>query len=193
LFTPRDQNDCLTCHQADYQRKHAGSGYPTTCTGCHTPTQWLGASFNHTTASGGRFTLVGTHLTKPCTVCHDATTGAPKFAPRDQNDCLTCHQADYQRKHAGSGYPTTCLTCHTTTSFLGAVFNHDANFFPINSGTHRGRWSSCTICHTVASDFSRFSCFGCHEHNQADMDDKHRGRTGYRYASEACLTCHPRP
>jgi hypothetical protein len=178
LFSPRGQNDCVACHQADYQRQHAGSGYPPTCIGCHTPTQWAGASFNHTTASGGKFTLVGTHLTKPCTACHDATTGVPKFSPRGQNDCVACHQADYQRQHAGSGYPTTCLTCHTTTAFRGATFNHDANFFPINSGEHRGRWNSCATCHTVPADFSQYSCRGCHKES---------------HGSEACATCHRRP
>lgn len=189
LFTPQDQNDCVACHAADYQRKHAGSGYPTLCTGCHTPTQWLGATFNHSIASGGRFTLVGVHLTRPCTVCHDATTGAPKFAPRDQDDCVTCHAADYQRKHAGSGYPTTCLVCHTTTSFLGAAFNHDASYFAIYSGTHRGRWSSCATCHTVPSDFSQFTCWACH--SQSEVEGEHRSRPGY--SPTACPTCHRNP
>ena len=189
---PASPDDCVACHQANYTARHTGSGYPTTCLGCHTTTAFRGAVFNHTTASGG-FTLVGAHTTKSCTVCHNSTTGVPLFNPKDQNDCLTCHQANYTARHAGSGYPTTCLTCHTTTAFAGATFNHDAQFFPINSKTHRGKWATCSQCHAVPSDYSQIYCFSCHEHAQPDMDEKHKERTGYAYNSRTCLTCHPAP
>ena len=36
-----------------------------------------------------------------------------------------------------------------------------------------------------------FTCVVCHDHSQPRMDDKHRGRTGYRYDSTACYACHP--
>ncbi|HKJ01704.1 MAG TPA: hypothetical protein VJ997_04595, partial [Longimicrobiales bacterium] len=65
-------------------------------------------------------------------------------------------------------------------------------YFPIYSGKHRGEWNSCGDCHTTPTDLSVFSCLTCHEHNQKDMDDKHKGRSGYVYESGACLSCHPR-
>jgi hypothetical protein len=43
----------------------------------------------------------------------------------------------------------------------------------------------------VASDYRQFTCLVCHEHSQASMDSKHRGRSGYSYSSVACLGCHP--
>ncbi|NNM04172.1 MAG: hypothetical protein HKO65_03635, partial [Gemmatimonadetes bacterium] len=45
LFDPADANDCVACHQTDYDGKHAGSGYPTDCTSCHTPTVWSDGQF----------------------------------------------------------------------------------------------------------------------------------------------------
>jgi hypothetical protein len=74
-----------------------------------------------------------------------------------------------------------------------ATFEQHDQVFPINSGAHAGRWTSCADCHTVPDDFSSFSCLTCHEHSQARMDDKHLGEvSGYVYESSACLSCHPR-
>jgi len=89
-FDPADETDCVACHQADYDAKHAPAGYPTTCTLCHTPTDWEDGSFDHEASSGG-FDLWGPHLTKPCTVCHEAESWEPKFDPADSRDCGACH------------------------------------------------------------------------------------------------------
>ena len=109
--------------------------------------------------------------------------------------CVSCHQADYNGTtnpgHQSAGFPTDCASCHTTATWQGAKFDHDGPFFPIYSGSHRGRWNSCSDCHTVVSDLRQFSCLTCHEHNKTEMDSKHRGRSGYQYVSTACLSCHP--
>jgi hypothetical protein len=192
LFDPVDGNDCVACHQADYDGEHAGSGYPTTCAACHTPTVWSNGEFNHEAISGG-FVLVGTHAEKACTACHDAATFAPLFDPVDGNDCVACHQADYDGEHAGSGYPTNCAACHTPTVWIPANFDHDRDYFPIFSGKHRGKWSvsGCSTCHTNPDNFSSFTCFACHKHNQTNMDNDHSEVSGYEYSSPACLSCHP--
>jgi hypothetical protein len=104
---------------------------------------------------------------------------------------LTCHQADYDGEHSGSGFPTTCLSCHTPTAWTAVSFDHDTDFFPIFTGDHAPRWSDCATCHTDPDDFSVFTCFNCHVHNQAAMDNKHEGRAGYSYVPSACLSCHP--
>ena len=53
LFEPLGATDCITCHQSNYDGEHSGSGYPTTCSDCHTPTLWSDGSLDHTTVSGG--------------------------------------------------------------------------------------------------------------------------------------------
>jgi hypothetical protein len=110
--------------------------------------------------------------------------------------CVSCHQTAYDAatdpNHRTARFPTDCTACHTTAGWAGARFDHDTQWFPIYSGNHAGRWSSCATCHTTSSNYAVFTCLTCHEHNQTSMDEKHRGRTGYRYDSQACYTCHPR-
>ncbi len=186
--TPRD---CVACHRADYDRttnpNHRSAGFPTSCAQCHTTTQWPGATLsaeNHPAT----FPLTGAHLRTSCTACH--VNGRFAGTPRD---CIACHQADYDRtsnpNHRAAGFPVDCASCHTTTTFRGATFDHD-RFFPINSGKHRGVWSSCQTCHTNPSSFRVFDCLSCHR--RGEMDDEHRRVSGYSYASPACYSCHPR-
>lgn len=189
IFQPAGDQDCVTCHDADYQREHPGGRFPVTCLDCHTVETWRGAAFDHAGVTG--FRLLGAHTRVACEACHSAADWSVPFAPSGDQDCVACHDADYQREHAGSGFPTTCLTCHNVDSWEGATFtDHDAQFFPIYSGPHRGKWSACADCHVQAGDFRVFSCFQCHR--QRDMDDKHKNEAGYRYDSNVCYQCHPR-
>ena len=186
---PKDRTDCIACHADAYLGKHGGSDTPETCLQCHTGPAWTGGDFDHATASGG-FDLLGAHATLPCTACHEAD-GTPKYPGVADDECIACHQSDYDGEHGGSGYPTTCLTCHTRDAWSGAVFDHDAQYFPIAAGKHQGKWSGCTTCHVDSSDYSNFSCFACHPHDQDRMDDKHSDVSGYAYDSDLCYACHP--
>jgi hypothetical protein len=190
LFDPTTPEDCVACHQTDYQQQHTGSGYPTTCLTCHTINTWDGATVDHGALSGG-FGLVGNHGLLACASCHILPDMTPIFTPTNPEDCLACHQGDFQREHSGSGYPTTCLSCHVVTTWGGAQFNHDADHFPIYSGKHEGEWASCQTCHSTPDDYSIFSCFNCHKHNKIDVDKDHSEVQGYVYESGQCLSCHP--
>ena len=182
--------DCYACHRSDYQGaadpNHASAGFPTTCQSCHSTSAWEPATFNHSSTS---FPLTGAHTSTPCSSCHaTGYDGTP-------TDCYSCHQSDYQGtndpNHAAAGFPTACQNCHSTTSWEGASFDHDGQYFPIYSGEHRGKWSSCSTCHVVASNYSVFECTVCHEHNQSEMNSEHRDVSGYRWESSACYQCHP--
>lgn len=184
--------ECVSCHQQAYdattQPSHVAASFPTNCVACHTTVAWLGAGFDHNATS---FPLTGAHRAAACAQCHgDGVYGGKSTA------CVSCHQTDYDGTtdpaHRAASIPTTCVTCHTTTGWNGATFDHDGSYFPIYSGDHRGKWSSCATCHINANDYNQFYCFSCHEHNKADMDDRHRGKSGYLYDSRACYSCHPR-
>jgi hypothetical protein len=188
---PGTADDCVACHQGDYDAEHAGSGFETTCLSCHARDTWSGATLDHTSVSGG-FELVGAHVVTPCASCHSAPGYALLFPPPSgPNDCLVCHQTDYQTAHGPSGYPTDCVACHTATAWEPSTFDHDAQFFPIYSGEHLGEWNTCADCHPSPGNLAEFSCIVCHEHDQVEMDDEHKGENGYVYASAACLSCHP--
>jgi hypothetical protein len=182
--TPRD---CVGCHRSAYERttspNHAAAGFPTTCENCHRPTDtsFRGASFNHSAV----FSLVGRHAQTACASCHinNVYRGTAR-------DCVGCHRSAYDRtttpNHAAAGFPTTCESCHraTDTSWNQGTFNHR---FRITSGPHR---QPCATCHQTSS-MQTFTCLVCHQHSRARMDDKHKERTGYRYDSLACYSCHP--
>ncbi len=187
--TPRD---CYSCHQGDYagttNPNHPSAGFSTTCESCHDPSRpsWAGAGFNHSLTG---FALAGAHALATCASCHAG--GRYRGTPRD---CYSCHQADYDRtqipNHLASGFSTQCVTCHSTTAWSPSSWDHDSQFFRINTGKHRGKWSNCTICHPNSASFADFTCFNCHAHDQIKMDDKHQNRPGYRYDSQACYSCH---
>jgi len=181
---------CVSCHQADYNGtqnpNHAAAGFPTACEACHTTVSWQGASFNHNATA---FPLTGAHTSTACESCHAAGyAGTP-------TTCISCHQSDYNQandpNHAAAGFPTTCQDCHTTSGWEGATFDHDGSYFPIYSGKHKNKWSSCSTCHVVPSSFAVFECTVCHEHRQSAMDSEHNEVPGYTYSSQACYTCHP--
>ena len=101
--------DCVGCHLSDFQKatnpNHTAAGFPTACVTCHTTTQWMGAKFDHNTAT--KFALTGTHVTTACSQCHanNRFAGTPM-------DCVGCHLTDYQKamnpNHTAAGFPTTC-------------------------------------------------------------------------------------
>jgi hypothetical protein len=181
---------CVSCHQTEYNQTktppHAASGFPTSCETCHNTAQWPGAVFNHAATP---FPLTGAHVSVTCAQCH--ADGVYKGKP---TTCVSCHQTDYNATtnpgHSAARFPTDCASCHTTATWLGATFNHDASFFPIYSGAHAGKWSTCATCHTNAANFAVFDCLSCHTKSQTDGE--HKGRAGYVYASPNCYACHPR-
>ena len=184
---------CASCHQGNYDATtnpaHAAAGFSTQCQTCHTTTSWAGATFDHATTG---FALTGAHRTLACTQCH---TGGIYQGLNPA--CASCHQGDYDGTtnpaHAAAGFSTQCQSCHTTTSWAGAVFDHDSRFFPIYSGRHAGTWSSCATCHTSTTSYAQFTCFSCHPHDdKAGTDSHHTQVSGYSYDSQACYSCHPR-
>lgn len=183
---------CQSCHMTDYNGatpNHASAGFAASaCATCHGTTTWSGATFDHNSSS---FPLTGAHRTAACNSCH-----ASGVYNGLNTACQACHMTDYNSatpNHPAAGFSAAaCATCHNTSQWSGATFNHDASWFPIYSGKHRSVWgTNCATCHTNSSNFAVFDCLSCHEHNRTSMDDKHRGRSGYTYDSQACYRCHP--
>jgi hypothetical protein len=184
--------ECEACHLERYRSTtdpdHEALGFPTDCQQCHSTFGWDHSRFNHGVTG---FDLRGGHAALDCDACHagnDITGASP--------DCVSCHQQDYDRttnpNHLAAGFPTDCAACHRTTSWRPADFRH-GRYFPINTGKHKGKWSSCSDCHVNSSNFSDFSCLTCHPHSDRTKTDRdHRGRAGYSYDSQACYACHPR-
>jgi hypothetical protein len=66
---------------------------------------------------------------------------------------------------------------------------HDAQYFPIYSGTHNGEWDQCVDCHTTHLTMASSPVWTCHANPETDQ--QHAGVGGYIYESNACYACHP--
>lgn len=184
--------ECVDCHLQDFQAttspNHVESGYSTNCTECHSATalDWTSSNIDHSF-----FPLNGGHAIS-CAQCHTSGTFG-----KISNECISCHQTNYNStqnpNHQSLGFSVNCSECHTLDpGWRPAEFrDHDAQFFPIYSGTHNGEWNSCSECHTNSSSYAEFSCITCHEHNQSSTDEEHSGVSGYSYKSNLCFACHP--
>jgi hypothetical protein len=105
-----------------------------------------------------------------------------------------CHpQATVNTGHTGiPGYQyvaAQCLSCHPDGR-AGTFAQHDA-IFPILTGTHAGRWTACSDCHTNPSTRQVYTCMGGACHPQATVNGGHTGIPGYQYVAAQCLSCHP--
>ncbi len=126
-----------------------------------------------------------------CASGHLNTTTLAAFrqAPRG---CVSCHKAD--DTHRG-GFGTDRTSCHTTSRWEAARFDHAV--FPIDHGT--GRHTACTTCHNVPqrattchnvpNNYTRYTCYGCHEHRPARVPAQHRGEVRQTNLDN-CLQCH---
>jgi hypothetical protein len=183
--TPRD---CVGCHRDDYDRtskpNHAAAGLSTECDSCHkaSDSSWLGIGLDHNQF----FQLQGRHVTAACAACH--VGGVYKGTARD---CYSCHRSQYERtaspSHAATGFPTTCDACHRASDTLWTQGRFTHTWFPITTGKHAG--NPCSACHQDPNNYAQFTCLTCH--GRTKTDDQHKGRTGYRYDSIACYSCHP--
>jgi hypothetical protein len=179
---------CESCHLAEAvvvkDPDHQAAGFTRQCERCHSPTVWNRARFDHAATA---FPLTGAHVRATCQQCHADRVYSGKSA-----ECVSCHRTDYSGTtnpaHAAATFPTTCASCHTTSTWAGARFDHDGPYFPIYSGAHRGRWNSCSTCHTNAASFAVFTCLTCH--GQTETNGHHQSVSGYRYDSQACYSCH---
>jgi len=179
---------CVSCHSNQFNAttspNHMAAAFPRDCQVCHSTTQWRGATFDH---SRTRFALTGKHTTVMCANCHvgGRYAGTPM-------DCFSCHSKEFSSvsnpNHVAAGFPKTCETCHTTTTWIGARVTHK---FPIYSGSHSGKWTTCNDCHTNTANYAVFSCTNCHAHDKPIMDSKHQSIRGYAYDSATCYSCHP--
>jgi len=115
LFNPQDQDDCLTCHQNDYQQQHAGSGFPTTCLSCHDNNAWGQTNFNH---DGDYFPIFNGRHEDEWNTCMDCHTDPGNFTLFSCIDCHEHNRPDTDDEHDEvSGYvyqSSACYACHPT-------------------------------------------------------------------------------
>jgi hypothetical protein len=184
--------ECVNCHM-DPHRGEFGID----CARCHIPRTFIDRSRMRRAHHQTRFPLRGSHRAVDCEDCHRLTAPGQLQYVHTPTECVACHREDYlgasDPDHTAAGFPTECDLCHAPGIWEQARFNQHQMFFPIYSGEHRNRWDACSTCHVVPGDFDKFSCLGCHPHDdETDTEGEHDGVLGFRYDSDACYACHPR-
>jgi hypothetical protein len=171
---------CASCHAEP--QVHKGK-FGTECVSCHTTATWKNAggalagvkeNFNHELAA---FKLTGKHKTVDCAACHvnDVFKGTAQT-------CAKCHAEP--QVHKGK-FGAECAQCHSTETWKGAKFKHT---FPLDHG-RRGRVIECAICHDKPNDIKAYTCYGCHEHQEARIVRKHPKLNAMQLQN--CVKCHP--
>ena len=94
--------------------------------------------------------------------------------------CETCHTPPDTTIHRGIS--ANCGQCHSQQRWKPAKFDHAKLF--LLEGDHN---VACATCH-VDNDTSRYTCFGCHEHQPDGIRAKHlrEGISNF----ENCVQCH---
>lgn len=176
------------------------------CFACHTPL--LGSREEkcvacHAVDRIGLFTTAGQpiaqkkvafhqHLTEgDCMACHTEHRGKAGaramtsfshglLEPTVRADCASCHAKPQDSLHAQ--IEGGCQQCHRSDGWRPATFDHAKLF--LLEGEHD---TACSTCH-VAGDFTRYTCYGCHEHSPAGIRAEHV-EEGIR-DFENCVECH---
>jgi hypothetical protein len=180
----------------------------TNCFACHTP---FGGSDSarcvtcHKPEKIGRLTTVGQPIKKPltsvpfhqklinqdCIACHSDHAGVVRMRAKGHfnhdllekafNDqCQTCHKPPGDSLH--QQITGNCSQCHNQGKWVPATFEHDKRFSL--DAEHNTR---CITCH-ANNDYSRYTCYGCHEHTPDNIRRKHI-EEGVRDFSN-CVKCH---
>lgn len=132
-------------------------------------------------------------LAQDCLGCHSdhqppALTGVARISfshallrPGLREDCRGCHTPPATALHRGAA-AANCTQCHSTAAWRPATFDHARLF--LLEGDHN---APCATCH-VNGDTSHYTCYGCHEHQAADIARRHQ-REGIREFAN-CVSCH---
>ena len=121
-----------------------------------------------------------------CAQCHKAEAWKPAsfdhaaLSATELGRCVTCHKVPTNSLHrqiAGN-----CGQCHTPKAWKPATFEH-VKFFVLDKDHN----ASCATCH-AANDYSKYTCYGCHEHTPANVRGKHIEEGIQNF--ENCVACH---
>jgi hypothetical protein len=187
--------DCFACH-VPWRGSSAAL-----CIGCHALPD-IGLRTTKGVALPQQSLKTAFHqdlLEQDCMACHSDHQG-PKLTQRSrkpfshallrpavQEQCASCHRppTDNLHRKMTAGAAGSCQQCHSQTAWKPATFEHDKLFV-----LDRDHNTECATCH-VANDYSRYTCYGCHEHTPANIRAEHQ-EEGIRNFDN-CVECHRDP
>jgi hypothetical protein len=181
------EGDCFACHAA-----FTGAS-SVRCVVCHkTGTIGLLTTAGLPIAKPGTTTPFHQELSRQdCVACHSDHAGVKRYRlqgrfnhsllTKTTNDqCQSCHKTPKDALHQQiSG---NCLQCHNQQKWTPATFEHD-KYFALD-GDHN---TACVTCHP-RNDYSRNTCYGCHEHTATNIRREHIEEGISKF--DNCVECH---
>jgi len=166
---------CIACHALSDIGLRSSKGVPLV-----QKTKGLKASFHQEL------------IEKDCVACH-SDHQAPRLTQRSRKpfshdllrvavreQCASCHVAPTDKLH--SKLSANCKQCHGQQAWKPATFDH-GKFFVLDKDHN----ASCETCHT-GNDYSRYTCYGCHEHTEQGVREEHVGEGISEFGN--CVECH---
>jgi len=124
-------------------------------------------------AAGRTTTYAEPALAKTDITALDTMTGDP-------HECRACHEEP--AIHADR-FGLNCARCHGLEAWKPALLTRHT--FTLDHGGE-GK-IACETCHITT--YSEHTCYGCHDHTQAQMETVHAELDIFEIAN--CVTCHP--
>jgi hypothetical protein len=121
-----------------------------------------------------------------CAQCHKPEAWKPAafdhalLAKAVHERCEGCHKAPADALH--QQVKGNCLQCHSQERWKPATFDHAKMF--VLEGDHN---ADCVTCH-AGNDYTRYTCYGCHEHSADNIRRKHQKEGISDF--ENCVKCH---
>jgi len=181
------ESDCFACHTS------LSGAASERCVTCHKPDQ-IGRLSTAGQVISKPLTSVPFHqklISQDCVACHSDHAGVKRFRQQGSfnhsllnketgSRCQSCHMPPTDSLHRQiSG---NCSQCHGMNKWVPATFDHD-NYFSLD----RDHNTRCVTCH-AANDYSRYTCYGCHEHTASNIRREHV-KEGIR-SFDNCVECH---
>jgi hypothetical protein len=181
------ETDCFACHAPFF------GSTTERCASCHKPDE-----IGKLTTLGQpiKMPLASTHfhqklLKQDCLACHSDHAGVKRFRIAGRFDhsllqadareeCESCHKSPGDSLH--QQITGNCSQCHAQDKWVPANFDHDKYFV-----LDRDHKVKCATCH-VRNDYSRYTCYGCHEHSPEKIRREHI-KEGIRDFKN-CVECH---
>jgi len=179
--------DCFACHSPFF-----GSS-PEKCVQCHKVAD-IGLKTTKGLAIEKEQKSVAFHqklVEEDCIACHSDHKGVQAFKPigrfshelvmqEARERCDSCHHNPGDALHLK--IKGNCAQCHTIEGWKPATFEHEKYF-----RFDRDHDAACEVCH-VDTDYSGYTCYGCHEHSRSKIREEHveEGIRDY----EKCVDCH---
>jgi hypothetical protein len=180
--------DCYACHDNFLGTRSAR------CIECHKPDR-IGLFTSKGVAIAGKPGKAAFHAKlaqKDCLACHGDHAGVLKYRQASgrfahglldditRRQCASCHSKPVDSLH--KQVVGECSSCHNTQRWTPATFDHD-KYFRLDSDHN----AKCVTCH-VGNDYRRYTCYGCHEHTEANIREEH-AEEGIRNWQN-CVKCH---